>query len=168
MGSASLLSPIPLMAKKINYTEGDCFAVPLREGGFARGIVVRMDGKGIVFGYFFGPLIEDLNGIEVDNSLQPGSEVLMGQFGDLGLLNGEWKIVGKILKWSREQWKMPPLVRWEVGDKNAFLSTYDDNSLEMVSEEAVSAADIDLGNYPADRLMGYGSVEIKLTKLLTE
>lgn len=154
------------MAKKINYSEGDCFSVPLRSGGFARGIISRMDGKGIVFGSFFGPLIENENDLAVDTNLQSGMEILKGQFGDPGMLENEWKRIGHVENWSRDSWPLPQFLRWENGDKKGILCTYDENSLLSISEDVVVISDIDVIDYPPDGLMGYGFVEIKLTKLL--
>jgi hypothetical protein len=47
-------------SQKINYREGDWFAVPLRDGGYAVGLVARMDNRGGVLGYFFGPRRDDV------------------------------------------------------------------------------------------------------------
>ncbi|MCI0527762.1 MAG: immunity 26/phosphotriesterase HocA family protein [Nitrospira sp.] len=82
--------------RKINYSEGTCFAAPLRKGGFARGVVARMDGQGIVFGYFFGPQLSSMEETQVTSELQSERAILCGRFGDLGLLKGEWKIIGAI------------------------------------------------------------------------
>jgi hypothetical protein len=40
---------------KLPYSEGSVFLVPLRKGGYARGVVARASpkGKGLL-GYFFG------------------------------------------------------------------------------------------------------------------
>jgi hypothetical protein len=45
------------MMPQANYNEGDWFAVPLREGGFAIGVIARVMPRkeGVVLGYFFGP-----------------------------------------------------------------------------------------------------------------
>ncbi len=64
------------MAKSLNYSEGDCISIPLREGGYARGVVARMNGSGIIFGYFFGPFIENESDLAVYEGLVPGNEVL--------------------------------------------------------------------------------------------
>jgi Immunity protein 26 len=39
------------------YSEGDWFAIPLRGGGFATGLIARMmpHREGVLLGYFFGP-----------------------------------------------------------------------------------------------------------------
>jgi hypothetical protein len=47
------------MARKLPDSEGDGFAVPLRDGGYAIGVVARMDRKGSVLGYFFGPRYDE-------------------------------------------------------------------------------------------------------------
>jgi len=40
---------------RVKYREGDWFAVPLREEGFAVGVVARANPNGVRLGYFFGP-----------------------------------------------------------------------------------------------------------------
>ena len=39
---------------KASYREGDWFAVPLRDGGYAAGLIARANPKGVLLGYFFG------------------------------------------------------------------------------------------------------------------
>lgn len=41
--------------RKLNYKEGDWFAVPLGGAGYALGLVARVGRRGVTFGYFFGP-----------------------------------------------------------------------------------------------------------------
>jgi hypothetical protein len=148
--------------KKINYREGTCFFVPLRNGGFARGIVARCDGGGRLFAYFFGPkLKEPANGFA---DLSPDDAVLAGICGDPGLLEGEWPQAGELGDWQRARWPFPPLFREDEPAGKAWLSYYDEDSLDFVREE--SAPPDSRHAYPYDRLMGYGSVEIRLTKLL--
>lgn len=38
-----------------SYREGDWLGVPLREGGYAVGLVARANPDGVLLGYFFGP-----------------------------------------------------------------------------------------------------------------
>jgi len=41
------------------YDEGSVFLIPLRDGGFARGVVARIAPKRkVLLGYFFGPRLE--------------------------------------------------------------------------------------------------------------
>ena len=43
-----------------NYAAGDWFAVPLREGGFAVGVVALAQADGVLRGYLFGLKREDM------------------------------------------------------------------------------------------------------------
>lgn len=154
--------------KQVNYQEGSCFVVPLRNGGFARGLVARMDGTGGIFGYFFGPKLSEIAEATIDVNWEPQISILSGQFGDLGLINGEWHVIGKSPHWSRDQWPMPPFARVDKKSGTAFITHYDENTLEFVREERVDAASVESRNLPEDVLMGYGAVEIRLTLLLDE
>jgi immunity protein 26 of polymorphic toxin system len=155
--------------KKINFSEGDCFSIPLRDGGFARGVVTRMDGKGGIFGYFFSPRIEKFTDISITKDLYPEKAIFAGQFGDLGLINGEWKVIGQVSEWSRTKWTMPSFfLRMEKGDPKGFLSAYDEDTLKCIGEQEVQISEIDIQEFPEDGLMGYGFVEIRLTKILSE
>lgn len=150
--------------KKVNYAEGDCFAVPLRDSGFARGVVARMNGKGAIFGYFFGPRMALACEGEDFSTLVPDNAILLRDFGDLGLLNGKWTILGKMPEWNRDEWPMPPLIRVDETEGRAWLSHYDDSSFECLMEEEVDPSLV--SSYPQDGTSGYGAVEIRLTKLL--
>ncbi len=150
--------------RKINYKEGQCVAIPLRAGGFARGVVARMDGKGRVFGYFFGPKYLSIDDVEDCASLKSQDAVLVGRFGDPGILNHEWPVIGEIPNWDKSSWPMPALIRIDELEKRAWLSYYDEHDFSLIREEEVSP-DLE-GKFPYDRGMGYGAVEIRLTKLL--
>ena len=93
------------------YSEGSTFFIPLRNGGYARGVVARAspDGKGVM-GYFFGPRLSSTGRVAWDD-LDPANAILRIRFGDLGLINGEWPICGEIPNWNRSEWPMPDFVR---------------------------------------------------------
>jgi hypothetical protein len=153
--------------KKLNYTEGTCFLVPLRKGGFGRGVVARMNGRGVVFGYFFGPKFLKKDDAIIDSALCPQKAILLGKFGDLGFMNGEWPVIGKIEPWVRADWPLPSLFQKDLLRQNiGFIRCYDDNSLGFAREERVKLGEIDAGKLPKDGLSGYGALEIRLTKLL--
>ena len=152
------------MARKINYSEGDCLAVPLRSGGYARGIIARMDGKGGVLGYFFGPMFRSLEKIKDCSDLKADKAILVGRCGDLGLLNGEWKVIDRLSNWNKSEWPMPPFIRVDESESRAWLSYYDENDFSFIKEERVSPELVNA--YPYDRDMGYGAVELRLTKRL--
>jgi hypothetical protein len=151
----------------LNYTEGDCFVLPLRRGGYARGVIARMNGKGGIFGYFFGPRAENEADLILDEHIKALNSILVAQFGDLGLLKGEWRVVGHIRPWIRKDWPMPPFLRVDEVARIGFLSYYDENTLECVREDRVDLSHIDAAKYPRDSTLGYGAVEIVLGKLLS-
>jgi Immunity protein 26 len=152
--------------KKINYTEGTCFLVPLRKGGYARGVVTRLNAKGTIFGYFFGPKFAKTKDATLDFTLRPQNNILLAKLGDLGLLKGEWPVIGRIEPWIRTEWPLPPFFRTDALGQLGYVSYYDDKSLRFVKEEKVKIGEIDASKFPDDSLWGYGAIEIRLTKLL--
>jgi hypothetical protein len=150
---------------KVSYREGDWFVVPLRDGGFAAGVVARANSAGVLFGYFFGPrraavpTLPDLGGLRADQA------VLAGKFGHMSLRNGTWRLLGRSSGWDREQWRIPALIRYEELTGRSFKVIYDDGDPNRVlREEQVSAGTSEQG--PKDGLMGAGFVEVRLTSLL--
>lgn len=149
--------------KKLPYTEGSVFLVPLRDSGFARGVVARSAPKGrILFGYFFGPKLDnDLS--PALTGLNPKKAILRDRFGDLGLMNGEWQVIGIVPSWKRSEWSMPDFVRRDpLGRRKARLVRYSDTDPSCIALEKPIDDDPTLAN---DGLAGYGFVEIRLTKL---
>ena len=151
-------------AKRINYSEGTCFFVPLRNGGYARGVVSRLDGEGGIFAYFFGPKLAQPECSFVDVHAQEA--LLSGGCGDLGLLKGEWPLAGQLKDWNRNDWPLPALNREDVEAKKSWISYYDNDNLKFVREESVEFGQERCKRHPYDRLMGYGAAEIRMTKLL--
>ncbi len=90
----------------------------------------------------------------------------MAQFGDLGIKKGEWQVIGSLKRWSRDEWPMPAFFRSCDGDAAGFLSFYDEDTLTFVREERVCVEESRRSNLPLDAVLGYGAVEIRLTKLL--
>lgn len=149
------------MPKRLPYTDGDVFAVPLRNGGFARGVIARAAPRGrILLGYFFGPKM-DAPGFG-DREPRPTDALLYLRFGDLGLIKGEWPIVGKVEHWNRFDWPMPEFVRDPLSGR-AWRVHYADDDPSLIEYEYPTPSDDD---GPANSLSGYVAVEIKLTKLL--
>jgi hypothetical protein len=146
------------------YNEGSVFLIPLRHGGYARGVVARAGKEGkVVFGYFFGPAIFSKEIVPFDD-LSPANALTRMMFGDLGLINGEWVIVGKLPSWNRVQWPMPDFVRRDpLGRRRPTLVRYSD--IDPMRIEAEYSIDDDSGLEP-NLTSGCGAVEIKLTKLL--
>jgi len=143
---------------------GTTFLVPLRDGGFALGVLARADENGSALGYFFGPRVSGVDEVELDR-IDPGDALLVGMFGDLELIRGNWPVVGKVRGWSSDRWPIPPMSRIDEKAGRAWLSTYDD-ALRCVNETEITPAEA--SRYPYDRLMGAGAAEIRLTKLIKE
>lgn len=153
------------MTKKVRYAEGDWFAVPLREGGYAVGVVARANPKAALLGYFFGPPQAEVPRLEHVADLKPGDAVLVGKFGHLGIIGGTWPILGRVDGWDRDEWPMPVFVRYEELTGRSFHVFYDENDPNrLLREEQIAPGTDEQG--PKDGLMGAGFVEKVLTTLL--
>jgi Immunity protein 26 len=158
-----------MKGKDILYSEGQWFAVPLRTGGYALGIITRGNYKtkgGL--GYFFGPKYSELPGDEATWQKSPEDAVLITQFGDLGLINGTWPLIPSTRLFSKEDWPMPKFgMEVSLIPGKAFLREYGqkhNGKLMLIRETVVDIRDI--ADLPEDVSMGGGAVEIKLTNLL--
>lgn len=150
-----------------NYVKGTVFGIPLRDEGWARGVVARMDGKGTCLGYFFGPRLPDVaTAGSQTGRLAPNQAVLVGMFGDLGLLKGEWPHIGSIEPWRDKMWPVPQFRHYDDVGRQCYVRHYDPQTLAFVRETKVAASECE--HYPKDGLMGYGAVEIRLTRLLLQ
>jgi hypothetical protein len=150
--------------KKLPYIEGSVILVPLRKGGFARGVVARAAPKGkALLGYFFAPRLTSPEEARVDD-LDPAKALLRVRFGDLGLINGDWRVIGTVPNWSRAAWPMPDYVRHDpLGVLKPILVRHADD--DPLGVEAEYVIDNDTG-LATESMYGYGAVEIELTKLL--
>lgn len=144
--------------------EGSVFLIPLRDNGYATGVLARADGEGQCFGYFFGPRVESKDDVDI-SSLAVENALLIGKFGDLEIIRGNWEAIGRVSNWERDRWKLMPLARIDRDAEKAWLCTYDDE-LNCIKEVAISTDKAE--RHPYDRLMGAGSVEIRLTKLISK
>ena len=151
--------------KKLPYSEGSIFLVPLEGGGYARGVIARSAPKGkILLGYFFGPRIQADEDIHLDR-IKAEDSVLRLLFGDLGLIKKEWPIIGQIPNWDRTKWPMIETVRRDtLGRLKPVLVRYADDDPSKVVAEQVLENDRDL---PTAGLAGYGFVEAVLSKKLS-
>jgi hypothetical protein len=107
------------------YAEGSVFLVPLQVRGFARGIVARAPktaGK-VLLGYFFAPKVLS-KGDATLNDIEPSKAILCVRFGDLGLINDTWPILGILPNWQRANWPVPDFVRRELLTERAYLKRF--------------------------------------------
>ena len=157
--------------RHIKYDEGQWFAVPLKDGGYALGIIVRGSYKtkgGL--GYFFGPRYPDIPDDTATWAKQTSDAILITWFGDLGIIEGRWPLIPSTRPFRREEWPVPKFARIDAVDPSiGRLVEYDQETsgLESPIRETVRPAQ-DLVGLPRDVDAGAGAVEIKLTKLLAE
>ena len=148
-----------------NYAEGDWFAVPLRDGGYAVGLVARASRGGVLLGYFFGPKRAEISTLSEVAQLRAEEAILIERFGHLGLKQGTWTVIGQLDSWDRTAWPMPSFVRYEELTGRSFTVLYDpDDPNRVVREEQITPGTAEQG--PKDGMAGAGAVEIRLTRLL--
>ena len=152
-------------ALQLPYREGTWFGVPLRSGGFAAGRVARSTKRGkVLLGYFFGPRRAAVPLLREVATARPAEAALVAMFGDLGLIEGTWPILGEGESWAREQWPMPDFVRVEPITGRMWRVRYDDKDPnKVIGEERLDAVDPSLAT---DTMSGAGAIEIKLDRLL--
>ena len=145
--------------------EGLWVAVPLRTNGYAVGLVARCSKDGVSLGYFFGPKRAEVPAIDEVQRLSPSEAILVQRFGDLGIHERSWPLLGVARPWDRIAWPTPMFVRYEELTGRSFRVSYDDDDpSEVVREDQVPAGAAEQG--PRDGLLGSGAVEGVLTELL--
>lgn len=155
------------MKKTLPYREGAWFGVPLRHGGYAVGVVARMRPRGkVILGYLFGPKREAMPTLAELASLRPEDAIKCLRMGDLGLVNGVWPVIGELPEWHRDAWGMPAFVRRDKLSTRAKRIIYSDSDPSLDGIEREESVPYDITGLEEDALYGYGSVELKLTKLL--
>jgi hypothetical protein len=141
-------------AKRVRgAVEGDAYGVPLPSGGFATVVVARVAPKGgVTLGYFFGPrspTVPDVGSLE---GLRREGATLILQFGDLGIVEGTWRRIGRIPDWDRRKWPMPPFKRRGELDGRSWRVQYDDNPNSIPRESPIG--DAEAAGLPQDGLYG--------------
>jgi hypothetical protein len=159
------------MAKKTrsrrDYDEGEWFAIPLDSGGVAVGLIARADRKGkVLLGYFFGPRRSEAPSIRELKDYERHQAALVTMFGDLGLHNGRWTVIGAET-WDRNAWPLPLFARMDAVSGECYVVKYDEGDLcTEVSIRPGSSEECAV--LPRDLLSGYKAVEIKLDRLLPQ
>jgi len=155
------------MSKVAQYRDGTWFAVPLRTGGFAVGRIVRQSAKsGILVGYFFGPRLDGIPSLSSVENIQPGTAILIAQFGHLGLGKGSWPVIGSSVL-DHDQWPVPKFLRRDLLSGKMYKVTYSsDDPAEEIDIQLLAGSEPE--NLPKDGILGHGAVEIKLGKLLED
>jgi hypothetical protein len=122
--------------------------------------------EGVLLGYFFGPKRDTVPTLDEISSLSASDAALVERFGDLGILDGTWPLVGHADAWDRDAWPIPTFGRSEELTGRAFMVIYDDaDPNRVLREERIDASE--LVTMPRDGLSGAGAVETILTRLLS-
>ena len=159
--------------KHIRYREGQWFAVPLRDGGYAIGIIARGAYKtrgGL--GYFFGPRHDAPPDEEAVQRLEPADAILIKRFGDLGIIEGRWPLIASSRTFRREDWPLPKFARLDaVNSTRGWLVEYDydieGGGEGRILRQSRRTAE-ELEGSPRDGFSGAGAIEITLSKLLSK
>lgn len=150
--------------KRLPYREGDWFAVPLAGGGYGIGLAARSSRRGkILLGYFFGPRRSTPPGLPDLLRLTPGEAVAVELFGDLGLIEGQWPVLGSTPDWDRGRWPMPAFGSVE-GNTGYRVEYPDDNPAAAPRLTRISAQEA--SRLPEDRLQGAEAMAILLDRTL--
>jgi len=148
------------------YKEGTWFAVPLRGGGYAAGVVTRLvptQGK-IVLAYFFAPKRDFVPQLSDVADLTSRSAIKIARVGDLGIIDGSWPIIGELPRWNRDDWPMPTFIRKDDLSNTAWRVQYSDsNPNQVISERLIP---FDSSEYEKDSLLGAGAAEIIISRML--
>lgn len=151
--------------RRLPYNDGDLVAVPLRDNaGFAVGLISAHDGRGGAIGHFFNRKFDRLP--SMDEVGAPGAPDVLRvmRFGDLGLINGDWAVLGQHPNWRPRDWPMPDFGRREPSG-NAYRVIYSAADLRGPEREELIGDD-ECDSLPRDALSGSGAVERVLTHLL--
>jgi hypothetical protein len=152
--------------RKLPYSEGDWIAVPLPQAGWSVGIIARSPRLGnILFGYFFPYWYELPPAFDVVSRFQPSQAVLIAMFGDLGILQGRWKVIGRSEIWNRFVWPMTSFAHYDLLNGRPYIREYtDDGDNRFLREEACNEETAK--SLPKDGLLGSEALERRLALLV--
>lgn len=150
------------MKKKINYSIGDIFLVPLRTNGYCVGVIIKMNNQGSVLGYFLNFRVTNSHEINLAN-INDSNIIFKCLFGDLGLINKEW-LIAKDFKAPSELFQLEINGFVRKVDSLYYLTEYDD-LLNIISEKVLNTINPQ-NDYIENSLYGYGAVELKLSTII--
>jgi hypothetical protein len=153
--------------KRIKYSEGQWFAVPLENGGYALGTIARggYQARGGL-GYFFGPKRNEVPGEEVTWNLQPEDAVLIAWFGDI--IEGKWPLIPSTRPFRREDWPVPKFGSIDLANpRTGWVVEYAQQATKYTEMMSVTGVPMeDIVGLPNHVLSGAGAIEAKLCRLL--
>jgi hypothetical protein len=156
-----------MRSRKNKYEEGTWFLVPLHNHGFVAGVVARASAsiEGILLGYFFSDVYAQHPSLDDLCKLKPHDAREVIRFGDMGLRNGEWPIIGKCTDWSSKNWDVPNFVRIEPlsGRRHEVFYDLDDPAKQIGERELDVRESKDLKR---DQLFGHIAVQRYMAHVL--
>ena len=154
------------MLRRRRYGEGDVIAVPLGHSGFALGVVVRVMGKGMLLGYFFGPWRTSVTATSTPFDLRPEDAMYRANVGDTGIRKGRWPVLGKVSNFSRETWPQPLYRREDPINGSWTVARFPEGDLTAPVEQR-TATETEVENLPEDGIDGHIFVQQRLNRLLS-
>ncbi len=107
--------------------EGYWFSIPLDGERVALACLSRVaPGRGVGFGYFYGPFPRSAPVADLVGGLRPGDAALRARFSTDALEDNRWVLVKSDPNFSRSAW---PLPRARAGLRSD--AVYDDDTLEL-------------------------------------
>jgi hypothetical protein len=143
--------------------EGAWFGVPL-DSGVAVGLITRAQSPG-AFGYFFGPRRDALPPFSELSEPSANDAILACRFTVGVLRSGEWPLLGVDPDWRRDDWPIPPLVRYDELLRRYVLMVYTDNLFEPTDQLELRPGDHP-ERFRTDDFLGEGVIPKRLSKLL--
>ena len=99
------------------------------------------------------------------NRVIPSDAICLGRFGDLGLFEGAWPIIGQSEAWDPARWPMPSFGREDdISGRFSKITYSSDDPTQEIDESPCSPQTAK--KLPEDGLMGAGYVEEVLDDLL--
>src|SRR2546423_3890666 len=150
------------------YREGDWLWIPLRRSGlFAVGRIARVGPAGkVITLYGFGPPRTSLPSTDEFVRLRASSAAFVGMSGDLGILNGDWKVIPQPRgTFNRDEWPMPSFGQYSdpapVGQRIDYVADAPNTDPIITMVPAHEARLL-----PPDGVSGYVALEVHLCQAL--
>jgi immunity protein 26 of polymorphic toxin system/regulator of ribonuclease activity B len=154
-----------MVHEDLPYQEGDWFLIPLGDGTYAVGLAARVNGDGLVLGYFFGPPRQTPPRLEDLATLTSKDAIKVGFFGDLSLFRGDWPVLGHLATWDQTPWPVPAFGRHNEFTNESWRVEYEDGSFDAPAREEVISFE-ECALLPRDVVSGAGAIEVVLADLL--
>lgn len=150
--------------KKLKIKEGDVFAVPLLQGGYAIGLVAR-EHKGITLGYFFKSIFTEVPEFLDATDINSWPVAFIGKFSSLGIEEEEWPLLKTNFVFKREDWPIPVFKMQDLLTEQYFAVLYDDT---LVNEERYKITKEEADKLFGHAYSGHGSLQKKISSLIDD